>query len=236
MAKKFHENAIDFYNKKIPEFKKELFEREKQTDNVVVWIAGLSTAAIAFALTNNDNPIINILFLKISVGFFLLTIISATIFRSFFFNFQEKEAALILNFEGYCHGMTSETYGPITITEHHTIKQIAESLKKDMGLDYDDWLEHEYLDRNFWVEHYQIWADFWNKQEQEGIKNLAMALAPLMGKFPQEVNETVITEYDNTSQIKNFIAVKKICQLTYNGVLFSFVLAISTIAFGFFIS
>lgn len=237
MAKKFHEQLVDFYSKRLPEIKKEVFERQKQTDNVVVWIAGLSTGAIALTLAKfTEVTIIDTVWLKISVGFFLLTIISAVIFRSFFYNLQQKESDLIFNFEGYCFGLTCDTFGPITITEHHTIEQIAESLKKDMGLDYDDWLEKDYLDRTFWVEHYQRWAEFWEKQEKDGINDLAKALAPLMGKLPEDVDGTVITEQDNTAQIKNLVKLRNICQQAYRGVMFSFLLAISTIVLGFFIS
>jgi hypothetical protein len=237
MAKMFHEQLIEFYDQRLSEFKKEIFERQKQTDNVVVWVAGLSTGAIALVLVkSSSNPIIDILYLKICVGFFLLTIISAVVFRSFFFNLQQKESDILMNFEGYCYGTTCDTYGPITITDQYTIKQIAESLKNDMGQNYDHWLENENLDRAFWVEHYQSWADFWNKQEQEGIKNLAKALAPLMGKLPQDVDETIITQNDNATKIKNLVQLRKICHITYLGVMFSFLLAITTVALGFFIS
>jgi hypothetical protein len=237
MAKKFHETLVDFYIKRLPEMKKEAFERQKQTDNVVVWIAGLSSGAIALILAKfTEISVIDIVWLKISVGFFLLTILSAVIFRTFFYNLQQKESDVISNFEGYCFGFTCESYGPITINEHYTIEQIAESLKNDMGLDYDDWLEKDHLDRNFWIEHYQKWAEFWEKQEQEGIHNLAKAMAPLLGKLPEEVDGTIITEQDNTDGIKNLVKLRKISQSAYKGVMVSFLLAISTIAFGFFIS
>ena len=237
MAKKIHEVLIDFYVKKIPDFKKETFDRQKQTDNVVVWIAGLSTGAIALIMSKTiGNTSIDVISLKVSVGFFLLTIISAVVFRSFVYNLQQKESNVIFNFEGYCWGATSETYGPIQITEETTIAEIAESLKNDMDLDYDSWLEKEYLDREFWVEHYQYWALFWEQQEKIGLKNLAMAIAPLLGKEPSDVNETIITEHNNTLQIANLVKLRKVCERAYNGVMLFFIFAISTIALGFFVS
>lgn len=138
--------------------------------------------------------------------------------------------------EGYCYGATCHKYGPIEITEHHTIKQIADSLKNDMGFDYDEWLTNQNLDRDFWVKHYNTWAEFWKNQEKEGLKNLAITIAPLMGQLPEEVDETIITQHDNTAQIKNVFTLRKICKWSYNGVMLFFVFAIVSVAIGFFCS
>ncbi|WP_419769248.1 MAG: hypothetical protein ACNI3C_07760 [Candidatus Marinarcus sp.] len=104
-----------------------------------------------------------------------------------------------------------------------------------MNLDYDDWLENDNLDRDFWVKHYERWAQFWDNQEKEGLKNLSMAMAPLLGKLPQEVDEKIITEQDNTSQIKSLVKLRNICHRAYIFVMLFFIFALLTITLGFII-
>lgn len=235
-AKYSHEQVIDFFKARLPEFKKEVFERQRQTDNVVVWVAALSTGAIALILASSSNsPLINLSILKITVGFFLLTIISAVVFRAFVYTLERLESELAQGFEGYCYSATCEVFGPIKITETHTIEQIAKSLKEDMGRDYDSWLSHEYLDRDFWVDHYNKWAEFWKHTEEEGLRNLGRAFAPLAGKTPEETEEIFLKPQDNTKSVRKVILLRKTCYWSYNLIMIFFILAMVTVAIGFFI-
>lgn len=69
--KYLYETIIDFYKEILPGIKKEAFEQQKQTDNVVVWVAGISTGAIALILVKSaNNTAIDLLYLKLAVGFF----------------------------------------------------------------------------------------------------------------------------------------------------------------------
>lgn len=233
-SKFLHKTIINFYKDKLPEMKKEFFEPQKQIDNVVVWVAGLSTGAIALLLTKYDsNFIVELVYLKITVFFFLTTIISAVFYRSVFYFIQQMSLSLINNFEGFCFGYTAESFGPMEIEDYHTINDLADSLKNDMGYDFDFMLENQSLDRNFWVDQYKKMAKIWTEHETQGFKNLAQAIAPLYGKMPNEVNETLITKHDNTSQIKKYIMLNRIAKWSYLGVMIFFLLAIMTISIGF---
>jgi hypothetical protein len=235
-AKYLHEQLIEYFNVKLSEYKKEIFERQRQTDNVVIWIAGLSTGAIALILSQSSNtPIIDLIILKISSALLLLTIISAVLFRAYLYILEQMEADLILGFEGYCYGLTCEIYGPIKIEKYHTIKDIAEILKEDMGLDYDNWLTIEYLTREFWVDHYNKWAEFWRKTEDEGLRNLGRAFAPILGKKQEETEDLFLKKQNNNQLLNKTILYRKICSWSYNLVLIFFLSAIFIIVIGFFI-
>ena len=235
MKRQLHEHVVDFFNKILPQYQQEVFERRRQTDNVVIWISGLSTGAIALILAQFNNLSIHPIFLKITVALFLFTVVSGVTFRGFIYLFEQLESELLMGFKGYCYAATSVKFsGPIKLAEHHTIEQIAKSLKEDMGLDYDSWLEKDYLDRNFWVNHYNKWADFWNKAENEGLRNLGKAFAPLLGKKPEETEELFLSKQDNKQTIRRTIRYRNICDRSYGLLLVFFVLAILSITVGFF--
>jgi len=234
MKKQLHENLIDLYKNFLSRYQHEFMERQRQTDNVVVWLTAISTGAIALILSQSDklhmdNPI----FLKISVALLLLNIICGVTFRSFFYILEGLWSEKILYFEAYCFGRTSEVSGPIEIKEFHRIEDIAASLKNDMGLDYDHWLEHEYLDRNFWVELYNSWADFWKKSEAEGIMELSKAVAILNNQNPDEAKNILTIQNDDSkirSKIKRY---SFICDWSYQLMLIFFVLAIVSVSIGY---
>lgn len=116
---------------------------------------------------------------------------------NFFFPLEGLQAKKLLHFEGYCYGRNLKVSGPIEIQESHTIEDIAQSLKNDMGLDYDHWLEYNYLDRDFWVDHYIHWADFWKESEEKGIMELSKAIAILDNKNPEEAENILIAQGDD---------------------------------------
>src|SRR3989339_661706 len=140
-------------------------------------------------------------------------------------------------FEGFCYGFTlkDEVGSPILINENHTIKDIARSLKEDMGLDYDEWLKHDYLDRGFWVDHYKHWAEFWKKQENEGIRQLARALVPLIDKSVDEVENMLTGKVDDAKVLDRARLLRKICNYSYALMLCGLGFAAIAITMGFVI-
>lgn len=236
MKKQPHQILIEYFKNVIPQYKKEVFERQRQTDNVVIWLTGLSTGAITLLFSHANNiSVIPSVSLKITVLFLLCAIISGVTFRAFIYILEQVDSELIMGFEGYCHGASWEINVPIEITEYHTIEQIAESLKNDMGLDYDDWLQHEYLDRNFWVDHYNHCVKFWENSEKEGLKSLGKAFAPLLGKKPEETEGIFLNKHDNKEAVQKAIRLSYVCNRAYTYMLIYFCLAIltSTICFIF---
>lgn len=234
MKKQTHQILMEYFLKIIPEHKKEVFERQRQTDNVVAWIVGIAVGALALIFSNLDK----IAFLSLGevklVAFFLLcSVISGVVFRAYIYGLESKESELIMGFEGYCYGDSIEFYGPRTIAENHTVEDIAKSLKDDMGLNYDDWLKHSYLDRSFWVDHYNRWAEFWKKSEQDGMYALAKAFSSLIDKSPEETLEILSGKKDNTQTVNSVRILRKICNQSYLSMLIFFGLAIIAIVVGF---
>lgn len=237
MKKQSHQILIDYFKEVIPRYKKEVFERQRQTDNVVIWITGLSTGAIVLIFSQADNiSFISLVGLKYTVFFLLCTIVAGVIFRAYIYNLEQVESEIIMGFEGYCYGASWEIHGPIEITETHTIQQIAESLKKDMGLNYDDWLKRDNLDRSFWVDHYNKWADFWRRSEEEGLRSLGKAFAPLLSKKPEETEEFFLKKHDDKETAQRAITLRMICNKAYLYMLIFFGLAILTISISFVFS
>jgi len=234
-AKHAYEQLIEIYQDKFAAYHRESSERKRHTDDVVVWIAGLSTAAIALILSSIKAPLVDVVFLKVSVGLFLLSLISAVVYRSYYYSLGEWEASAFLSFQGYCFGVSLEIYGPIEITDDLTKEQIAESLKEDLGQNFDNWLENENITRDLWVQLYNNWAELWDRQEQEGLKNLGRAFAPLAGKEPNETEKLFLSPIEETSLGKGIARLRKLSFLAYNLTTLFFVLAVTCIAFGFFI-
>ena len=234
MKKQAHQQVIDFLKEILPQYQQEVSERQRQTDNVVVWVSGLSTGAIALILSQFNNLFIHPTCLKITVGFFLFAVVCGVTFRSFIYILEQLESILIMGLKGYCWGASSEFNGPVKLTEHHTIDDIAKSLKEDMGLDYDKWLQKDYLDRNFWIDHYNSWADFWRKTENEGLRNLGKVFAPLLGKKPEEAEELFFSKQDDKKTVQKTIRYRNICNWSYALMSVFFVLAILSITIGFF--
>ena len=103
MKKQFHQILIDYLKEVIPQYKKEVFERQRQTDNVVIWITGLSTGAIALILSQADNiTFISLVDLKYTVFFLLCSIVAGVIFRAYIYTLEQVESEIIMGFEGYC--------------------------------------------------------------------------------------------------------------------------------------
>jgi hypothetical protein len=179
-----------------------------------------------------ENPI----FLKISVALLLLGIICGATFRAFFYPLEGLWAKKLLYFEGYCHGSTIEVSGPTEIQDFHTIEDIAKKLKNDMGLNYDHWLERDYLDRDFWVEHYNLWADFWKKSEEEGVMELSRAIAVMENKNPEEAKNILTTQSDDSATRNKIKVYSLICDWSYRLILIFFVLSIVSVGAGYIFS
>ncbi|MCK5609235.1 hypothetical protein KAR91_45595 [Candidatus Pacearchaeota archaeon] len=237
MQEKFLYNQLtNILKELLPRVQREEFERKRQTDNVVVWLAGLSTGAIVLIFSqSNKAPFIDFLTLKITVVFLLFTIIAGVIFRAFFYFLEQVEAELMLGFEGYCYATLCKPYGPIEITEVHTIEDIVKSLKEDMGFDYADWIDKECLTRDFWVEHYNKCADFWKKTEKEGFRQLGRQFAPIVGKKPEEMENLFLKTEGNSKSPQKAIKLRKVCHWAYSLMMIFFVLAIITVTIGYLI-
>lgn len=234
MKKKTHEIIIDYYKDILPRFNQETTERLRQIDNVVIWLTAISTGAIAIILSQSDKlHIDNPIFLKISVALLLLSIICGVIFRSLFYPLEELWAQKFLYFETYCYSNSMKVSGPIEIKDIHEIEDIAKSLKNDMGLDYDHWLEHDYLNRDFWVEHYNTWADFWEKSEEEGAMELSKALAVLANEDPEKAKNIFTSQIDDSATRNKINRYVFISDWSYQLLLIFFVLAIVSVAVGY---
>lgn len=235
MKKKLHEYIGDFLKDILHRHQQENKERQRQTDNVVVWLTAISTGAIALILSQSDKlHIDNPIFLKISVSLLLLCIICGATYRSFYYPLEGLWAEKLFYFEGYCFGRTLDVSGPIEIKDHHIIKDIAQSLKDDMGLDYDHWLELDYLDRDFWVDHYNRWADYWNESEKKGITELSKAVAVLKNQDPEKAENILDSPQSDDSAVRNKIErYSFICYCSYQLILLFFVLAIVSLGVGY---
>lgn len=234
MKKQAHQNIIEYLKELIPRYQQELVERQRQADHVIVWLTAISTGAIAFILSQSDKiHISNPVYLKGTVALLLLSIIFCVVFRAFYYPLEGLETQNLLFFEGYCHGVTSEIYGPIEIQEFHTIEDIAESFKKDMGLDYDHWLEHQYLDRDFWVDNYNRWAEFWKNSEENGMLELNKAIAVLGNENPNKL-KNILEKKERDASIRGKITIYRfICNYSYQLSLIFFVLSVGCIATGY---
>ncbi len=218
----------------MPRLQREYNERQRETDKVVIWLTALSAGSVALIISNsNDISISNPIFLKLSVVFFILSIISGVTFRAHVYFLEQVQSLLLFDFMSFCYGYTTEHNGPIEIHENDTIRDIADSLKNDMGLDYDDWLSHEHLDRRFWVEHYQHWAKHWNEADEEGLKMLGRRFAPLLQKKPDETEEIFTKPQQDDSTSFKFKLLTVICKVSYVSLLVFFGLAALSIAVGY---
>lgn len=234
MKKQAHDHLIDYYKEFIPRIQRELFERQRQSDSVIVWLTAISTASIGLLITNSDSILItNTCYFKFTVAFLLLSVISGALFRIYLYPLEDLQSNLILSFEAFCYGASLETDGPRKLSDTDTIEDIAKYLKEDMGFDYDNWLEHEYLDRDFWVEHYNSWAEFWEKSEQDGLKALGRNLAPLSNKKPEETENIFIEPQDNTAEQKMYTRLLLINSVAYQLSLLCFSMAVFTIGLGY---
>lgn len=236
MKKQLHHEITRFLGERLPKFLHDANERRRQTDNVVVWITGLSVGAIALIISQAGNAsFISTACLKVTVGCFLISVLSGVVFRAFIYRLEEAEASLAFHLEGYCFGASIEVRGPIEITENHSIEEIARSLKEDMGLDYDGWLQHAYLDKSFWLDHYKKWAGFWHESDRQGMRNLEIAVAPLVGKTAEEAEGTLTREWDQRKDVLVMNGIRYICNSAYILLLIFFGLAVLSIAIGFFL-
>ena len=235
MKKQKHDKLIELLSEYIPQEKNEHFERQRQTDNVIVWLTALSTGAIALILSQSDKLNIgNPIYLKVSVALLLLSIVSGVVYRSTYYPLEALWSKKYNYFKGFCLGFQMETFGPTELTENDTIETIAMKLKEDMGLDYDHWLKHDYLDRDFWVEHYYSWAKFWEKSEEDGLMELSRAIAILNNKDPK-VAKNVLEGFPDEEEAtrKKFSFLSSTCNIAYQSALLFFVLSICSLAVGY---
>ena len=234
MKKKSHEHFIDYLTDNLPRLQSEYAERQRETDKVVMWLTALSAGAIALIISNSNNlAISNPIYLKSSVLFFILGIISGVVFRAHVYFLEQIQSELISNFMSYCYGYTVEHNGPIEIKDYHTIQDIAGSLKNDMGLDYDYWLTRDYLDRDFWVEHYQRRANHWETEDKRGLKMLGRQFASLLHKKPNETEKIFIEPEQDNSLPKKSKILTYICKISYVLLMLFFGLGMLSIAFGY---
>jgi len=89
MKKQIHHILAEYYLKVVPNLKNEAFERQRQTDNVVVWIVGLSTGVLALILSNVEKiTFLSVGGLKIVVICLLFSILSGVVFRAFIYTLE----------------------------------------------------------------------------------------------------------------------------------------------------
>lgn len=237
MKKQLHDELLIFIRERFPKYLNDSHQRRRQSDNVVVWITGLSAGAIALIISQaSKGGLISMACLKVTAGCFLISVLSGVVFRAFIYQLEELESSLAVHFEGYCFGASIEVRGPIEILDQHTKEDIARSLRENMGLDYDSWLQREYLDRTFWVDHYKRWADFWHQSERQGMRNLEIAIAPLMGKTSAEAEGFLSKQGDSSQTVATISRIRSICNNAYALLLISFGLAVLSIAVGFFLT
>ena len=234
MKKQTHQQIIEFYKDLLPRYRQELLERQRQADHIMVWLTAISTGAIALILSQSANLNINDpIYLKVTITLLLLSIVFCVTFRAFYYPLEGLETDNLLYFEGYCYGVTAEFHGPRDIDDAHTIQDIADYLKKDMGLDYDHWLEHDYLNRDFWVDHYNNWAKFWGKSEEEGLEQLSKAIAILNNENPEKAINIFKEKERDDSVRKKIIKYKFICNWSYQLSLIFFVLSVISVTIGY---
>lgn len=236
MKRRLYEILIDRFKVTFPQYKKEVFERERQTENVITWIVGLSTGVITVIFSQFDKIglIIPMVSLKYAVFLFVLTIISGVIFRIVYYELEQLEGDIILEFENYCAASTTDFSSPRLITEWNTIEDIINYLKEDMGVDIDyNSLINRNLNREFWVDLYNKEYANWEKTGKEGLANLGKAMAPVIG-ISSEDGEKL---YDSpASNQKKHIEARKYRFyniLFYSSTLILFLIAIEILGFGF---
>lgn len=234
MHKKSDQFAAEYFINAIPTIKAEIFQRQRDIDKVVVWLTALSAAAVGLVLTSSDKlAVSDPIYLKIAMVLFVSCILSGAIFRSLVYVFEGMQARLLLGFEGFCYGYTSGIKGPGDLPEEATKAQIAESLKDDMGLDYDHWLQHDYLDDQFWKELYEGWAAHWKKWEVQGLKDIGRAYAPVINKLPSETESMLLPSPEPIATSKTYSALKWSCFVSYGLNLILFFLAVLSLVIGY---
>ena len=152
----------------------------------------------------------------------------------YFYALEQLESDLSLSLESYCYGVSCEIYGPREINENHTIEDIAKYLKEDMGFDYEHWLNLN-LPKDFWMKLYNDWGSFWKKSEEDGLRSLGKAFAPLLGKKQEETEEMFLKPQQDAKTPKKMALFRKICDVSYLLTSIFFILSILAIAIGFLI-
>jgi len=229
-----HERLMDWFLERTPSYRQDALERQRQADGLVVWLVGLSSAAIALILSGKGTlGSISPLALKLAVGTAFLTIVCAVLFRVFSYGLGQVESGLMEGFLSFCSAYRSTRHGPIEINENYSVEQIAERLKEDMGLNYDHWLGKGYLDRDFWLDMYKGFAKLWREQEAEGDRLLIKALAPLIGKDPEEIAAAGRDEEGTMRLSRKANRFRKVCNWSFVLMTVFFVLSVAAVAVGF---
>lgn len=229
--KRIMEYFKEFYLKN----KNDFFENQRQTDRIVVWLFGISSSAIALILfQTNNTKAIEMLNLKFAVACLVLTLIFGVIYRACYYRKELLESLSLIEFEAYCAIVTSEVYGPLGVNDMHTIPEIAEKLKTEMGYDCTRWLQSN-LPREFWVKSYNDWADFWRKSEEAGLKALGRAFSKV-ANVSEEIGEKILMDNKKENK-KNKINVRTVltflCEYSYYLMLLTFILSAISLFIGF---
>ncbi len=105
-----------------------------------------------------------------------------------------------------------------------------------MGINYDHWLEHDFLDRDFWVEHYNTFAEAWKTSEEAGVMALSKAMAVLNNKNPDKAENILTAQSDEPTIRKKTTRYSFVCDCSYYLILISFALAIVSVSVGYICS
>jgi hypothetical protein len=203
MKKQLHENLIDFFLELLPDLKNVEDNVRDISERIIIWTVGLSTGSIALLIYQHKNLyFISSFVMKLSILCFVCSIIFGVIYRSTQPSVINIQTSRIFRFIGYGRGKKVEFYFPREITDIDTKENIANYLKEDMGLDYDEWLNDDYLDRNFWVDHYNRWKDFWIKTENNGLEYFYKELALLSNSTFEDVKNRFSSQSED-SKINN---------------------------------
>ena len=102
-----------------------------------------------------------------------------------------------------------------------------------MGYDYDEWLDHDYLDIQFWRDHYNRFAQYWKESEERGLKDLGRAYGPLIQKKPEETENIFLDKQKNSYNPKKEKILISIKLWTYILTCVFYGIAILIISLGF---
>jgi len=234
MKKQMHELYMDHLKDAIPRSVEQFIDIQRQSDRVVTWQTAISTGALVLILAQSDNlNIANPFFLKSAVVSLLIGITSGAVYRAFVVPLEGLWRSNFSSFENYIAGYNSEEIGGVgELRDEDSIEDIARKMKEDFGVNHDEWLENDYLDREFWATMYTGWAELWEKQTTEGLESLNKEYAIMLNLDPATAPD--LTDRSDSSINRGIIRrYQTICNVSHIFTLVFFVVAVISLGMGY---
>ncbi|MFA6384770.1 MAG: hypothetical protein WCY10_05310, partial [Candidatus Omnitrophota bacterium] len=172
------ELLANFFRRIIPNYRQDFFERNRQTDNIIVWLVGISTGFLVLIISQFDKlKSINIIVLKYTVFFSLLTILLGVMYRILFYFCEGAQSQILFSLECAISALCDPpAFVPRDFSLENDPIIIAEYLKNEMNYDCDSLLQY-HMPIEEWRDFYNKHIILWKKQEQDGLDMIQKLIA-----------------------------------------------------------